>query len=192
MGNNQKIVFKFSKINTRIKLIALWISLIILYYCTSMFDSFLVLITFSPVAEKINHNINLKFQEVIHQLIMDHIHGKEWDRTKLLAADILRFLSNSPNTYFLAELIIKLIPVLLIIANIFIKKNAINYINIIAGFFYIISGISILFYNFYNIPSIIIFAGALISTLIIITSIQWLKIKEEDKMPEYAIGEKAV
>jgi hypothetical protein len=52
-------------------------------------------------------------------------------RIKLLIVDILQFLSAPNLTYFLAE-IIMLTPVLIIRATIFIKKNIIKKINIIA------------------------------------------------------------
>jgi hypothetical protein len=183
MENNQKIVFKFSKINTRIKLIVLWVLLIISYNFNFAFDSFLELIRFSPIAKKIDHNIYLKEQKLLDQLIMDHYHGKGMSRDKLLKVDILKFLSLSQNTYFIAEMMIKLIPVLIIIANIFIKKNSINYINIIAGIIYATIGLLILFYynSYYDYINcyILCIAGILILILIIIKSIIWLKVKEE-------------
>jgi len=175
--NHQNIVFKFNKINTRIMLIVLWVSLIILYdYFTFMFDSFLELIRFSPIAEKISHNIFLKSQELIHQLLMDSIHGKEFNNTKFLAVKILDFINSPPITYFIAELMIKLMPVLIIIANLFIKKNIINYINIITGVVYVLIGILTLFYyNRYSddlVNYILSTVEILILILIIIKSIQ--------------------
>jgi len=174
--NNQNIVFKFNKIDIRIKLIVLWVSLIIFYnYFTFLFDSFLELIRFSPVARKISHNIFLKSQELIHQLIMDNIHGKEFSRTKLFAVDILNYINSSPITYFIAEFMIKLTPVLIILVNLYIKKKINNYINIIAGFIYSIIIISTFFYNsFYDYISIYILSVVeiLMLVLIIILSIQ--------------------
>ena len=133
------------------------------------------------MAEIINRNIYLKTQSLINQLILDHINGKEMNSIKLLVVDILSFLSRLTITYFLAEIIIKLTPVLIIIANIFIKKNAINNINIIVGFIYSIIGILILFYS-NNVSigyTIICIVEILILSLIIIKSIQWIKIKDE-------------
>jgi hypothetical protein len=180
MENSQNVVFKFSKINTRIKLIVLWISLIILYNCNFGFESFLELIRFSPIAEKIGRSLYLKEQALLNQLIMDYSYGKEIGGIKYLVVQLLSFLSRPQNTYFIAEMIVKLIPVLIIIANIFIKKNLIIYINIIAGFVYAIIGILILFYNGFNDNLIFIYIiEILILFLIIIKTIQWLKIKEE-------------
>jgi len=184
MEDNQKIVFKFSKINTRIKIIILWFFLIISYNFNFAFDSFLELIRFSPIAKKIDHAIYLKEQKLLYQLIMDdYYQGKELSRDKLLKIDMLKFLSRSNNTYFIAEMIIKLIPVLIIIANIFIKKNSINYINIIAGIIYAIICLLVLFYynryDDYIICYIMCIIEILILLLIIIKSVLWLKIKEE-------------
>ena len=181
MENNQNVVFRFSKINTRIKLIVLWISLIILYNYTNIFNSFLDLIRFSPLAKIINRNIYLKTQNLLYQLILEDINGENMSRTKILAVNVLDFLSNPKLTYFLTEIIVVLTPVLVIIANIFIKKNTINLINIIVGFIYLIIGILILFYN-NNIfigYIVICIAETLILSLIIFKSIQWIKIKDE-------------
>lgn len=183
MENNQKIVFKFSKINTRIKIIVLWIFLIISYNFNFDFNNFLELIRFSPIAEKIGHAIYLKEQELLYQLIMDDYQGKELSHDKLIKVDILRFLSRPRNTYFIAEMMIKLIPVLIIIANIFIKKNSINYINIIAGIIYAIIGLLISFYynryDDYISCYIMCIVEILLLFLIIIKSALWIKIKEE-------------
>jgi hypothetical protein len=185
--NNQKIVFKFSEINTRIKLIVLWVSLIILYNCNLGFDSFLELIRFSPIAEKISHNLYLKEQALLNQLIMDHFYGKELGGIKYLVVQILGFLSRPQNTYFVAEMMIKLIPALIIISNIFITKNIIIYINIITGFIYAIIGILISFYynqfNDYLIYNIMSIIEIPILFLILIKSIQWLKIKYATTSP---------
>ena len=113
MENNQNIVFRFSKINTRIKLIVLWVSLIILYNYTNSFDRFLQAIRFNPMAEKIYRNIYLKTQDLLHQLLIDEINGREMSRIKLLAVDILSFLSRLPIAYFFSEIIIILTPVLI-------------------------------------------------------------------------------
>jgi hypothetical protein len=174
--NNQNNVLKFNKINIRIKLIVLWVSIILLYnYITFTFDSFLELIRFSPIAGKISHNIFLKSQELNHQLLMDHIHGKEFDHTKFLIIDILNFINDPPITYFTAEFMIKLTPVLIILSNLYIKKNINNYINIIAGFIYVMIVISTFFYNsFYGYIVIYIFSVVeiLMLGLIITLSIQ--------------------
>jgi hypothetical protein len=75
-----------------------------------------------------------------------------------------------------------LTPVLIIRATIFIKKNIIKKINIIAWFIYEIIGILTLIYGnnidrSFNI--IVCIVEILILSLIIIKLIQWLKIKEE-------------
>jgi hypothetical protein len=186
MENNQNIVFRFSKINTRIKLIVLWVSLIILYNYTKVFYSFFNVITHSPVARIIYHNIYLKTQSLLNQLIIDYSNGIEMSRIKLFAVDVLSFLTRPEITYFLAEILIILTPVLIIIANIFIKKDLINKINIIVGFIYaIISFLILLDSNnfsrgyFSTGHFIICIVEILILFIIIIISILWLKIKEE-------------
>jgi hypothetical protein len=65
----------------------------------------------------------LKEQDLLYQLIIDYSNGKEMNHIKFLVADILSFLSRPQITYFFAEIIIKLTPVLMIIANIFINKE---------------------------------------------------------------------
>ena len=179
MENNQNIVFRFSKINTRIKLIVLWISLVILDNYNNIFYSFLEVIRFSPISKKIYRIIYLKEQDLLNQLIIDkYINGKEMSRIKLLAIDILNFLSRPIITYYLAQIIIILTPVLIIISNLFIKKYVINNINIFSGLIYSIICIQIILYS--NVSSVFIcIVEIIILFLIIIISIQWLKIKEE-------------
>ena len=57
MENNENAVFRFSKINTRIKLVVLWISLIILYNYTDIYYGFFEIMRHSTIAENIYHNI---------------------------------------------------------------------------------------------------------------------------------------
>jgi hypothetical protein len=151
MENDQNIVYRFSKITTQIKLVVLWVSLIILYSYTDIFYSLFKIIKYSPITERIH-------------------------RSKSLAL----YIADLREIIYMAITIIALTPVLIIIANIFIKKNLINYINIIVGFIYAIIGVIILFrYDSNSLGKIIIcITEALILILIIIISIQRLKIKK--------------
>jgi hypothetical protein len=151
MENGQNIVYRFNKINTQIKLIVLWVSLLILYSYTDIFYSLVTIIKYSPITEKIY-------------------------RIKPLVVYIL----NIREIIYIIISIIGIIPVLIIIANIFIKKNLINCVNIIVGFTYAIIGVLILLhYNHITLGEIIIcIVEILILILIIIKSIQRLKIKQ--------------
>jgi len=149
MENDQNIVYIFSKITTQIKLILLLVSLIILYSYTNIFYSIFTIFKYGHITEKVYHIKSLAiYIPYIRRLV------------------------------FTAITIIELTPIFIIIANIFIKKNLINYINIIMGFFYIIIGIIILRYNYADNNIVICIAQMLILILIIIISIQRLKIKK--------------
>jgi len=151
MENDQNIVYRFSKITPQIKLVLLWISLIILYSYTDIFYSLFTITKYSHITERIHRSRSLA----------------------LYVADLREFI-------YTVITIIALMPVFIIIANIFIKKNLINYINIIVGFTYAIIGVIIIFrYDYITLGGIIIcIAEALILILIIIISIQRLIIKK--------------
>jgi hypothetical protein len=149
MENDQNIVYRFSKITTKIKLTLLWVSLIILYCYTNISYSIFAIFKYGHITEKVYH---------IKSLVV--------------------YIPYIREIIFIAIEIIELTPVFIMIANIFIKKNLIDYINIIAGFIYIIIGIIILCYNYAHNNTIICIVQILILFLIIIISIQRLKIKK--------------
>lgn len=142
MSNYQTSKLEDFKISTKIKLLVLWITLMLLYIYADIFSFY------RP--------------GYINEVIAGFMGPLKVSQMTLVSSSILMA-----------------IPVLIIVASLFLKEKIVRWLNIIAGSLYTVVGVGNMlgetwaYYLLYGTIEI------LITIIIVVTALRWLKRKEE-------------